>query len=364
MGMTDADGKMPFKVKLPATLAGIPLQDGNALVTLRATVTDTADQEVTKELPLTVAAQAVRLSLVPEATLLVPGVENRLHLFATDPLGAPVGDAEVSIGAGAAAMSDKTDAFGHAEAQWTPTDADATVAVALATAEGDEGRADVFVRRAAGRRARARAHRQIRVRDRRDGPGAGVRVQRRDARVRRLAQRRPGRRDAHARRRQERHRELQHGARRELDRREPRSRRTSSTKTATPCAPVARSSSTAKAHCASSSGRQGRVSPGPSSQAHAVGDRRAGQAGGGSARRADRGRGGVRVDRRAARVCCARSSSSRTPFATPQYEIAGPIVNFEQLLVRRRARHQQQAREPRRSRPRPKPAWPRCTAAA
>ena len=60
MGMTDANGHMAFSVTLPHTLAGIPLQDGNALVTLRATVTDTAQQEVRKELAMTVAANPVQ----------------------------------------------------------------------------------------------------------------------------------------------------------------------------------------------------------------------------------------------------------------------------------------------------------------
>ena len=110
MGMTDGSGKLAFTVTLPAALAGIPLQDGNALVTLRATVTDTAQQEVVKELALTVAEHPVRLSLVPEATTLVPGVENRLHLFATDPLGAPLRDADVAVDAGGSTLSAKTDA--------------------------------------------------------------------------------------------------------------------------------------------------------------------------------------------------------------------------------------------------------------
>ena len=138
MGMTDADGKMEFTIKLPSALAGIPLQDGNALVTLRATVTDSAEQEVTKELALTVAAQAVRLSLVPEATVLVPGVENRLHVFATDPLGAPVRGADMTFVVGDTTLDAKTDTFGHAQLQWLPDVADAPIAVSLVTAEGDK----------------------------------------------------------------------------------------------------------------------------------------------------------------------------------------------------------------------------------
>jgi uncharacterized protein YfaS (alpha-2-macroglobulin family) len=130
MGKTDAQGSFDFELELPATLAGIPLQDGNALVTVRATVTDTAGQEVSKELALTVADQAVRLSLVPESSTLVPGLQNRLHLFASDPLGGPVAGAEVSVlPPGGDEVTGETDAFGHLGLSFTPTDANASFTV-------------------------------------------------------------------------------------------------------------------------------------------------------------------------------------------------------------------------------------------
>jgi uncharacterized protein YfaS (alpha-2-macroglobulin family) len=132
MGQTDAQGSFDFELALPATLAGIPLQDGNALVTVRATVSDTAGQEVTKELALTVADQAVRLSLVPESSALVPGLENRLHLFASDPLGGPVVGAAVSVlPQGGEEVSGETDAFGHLGLAFTPDDTNTTVTVNL-----------------------------------------------------------------------------------------------------------------------------------------------------------------------------------------------------------------------------------------
>ena len=49
-------------------------------------------------------------SLVPEAGELVPDVDNRLHLFASDPLGAPVADAEVQL-QGDSSGKHSTDAF-------------------------------------------------------------------------------------------------------------------------------------------------------------------------------------------------------------------------------------------------------------
>jgi uncharacterized protein YfaS (alpha-2-macroglobulin family) len=135
MGKTDDQGHFAFAIKLPEVLAGIPLQDGNALVTLRTRVTDTAGQIVEKDTAITVAASGIRLSLVPEATEVVPGLENRFHLFATDPLGAPIADAELKLSGGAPDMSARTDAFGHAELRWAIANS-ARVKVELTTHEG------------------------------------------------------------------------------------------------------------------------------------------------------------------------------------------------------------------------------------
>jgi len=122
LGSTDADGEMQFNLTLPSTLAGLPLEQGNALATVRATVTDTADQEVQKEAAIIVAQNPLVLALVPESTELIPELENRLHLFASDPLGAPVADAEVEfVSSSNNTLSSQTDAFGHCELLWTPT---------------------------------------------------------------------------------------------------------------------------------------------------------------------------------------------------------------------------------------------------
>lgn len=129
MGMTDDNGRLPFAIELPRVLAGIPLQNGNALVTLRATVTDTAGQQVQKELAVTVAPQPMLVTLVPEGTAVVPGIENRFHIFVSDPLGAPVADADVSLKSGDESGSGKTNAFGHLELSLTPTESTAQVSV-------------------------------------------------------------------------------------------------------------------------------------------------------------------------------------------------------------------------------------------
>jgi len=140
MGKLDAQGRFAFTLDLPEVLAGVPIQNGHALVTLRAQVTDTAGQVVSKETAVTVAQSAIQLSLVPEATQVVPGLENRFHLFATDPLGAPIPDAEVEL-TGGAELSARTDKYGHAELSWQVENGARTVTVALTTEGGESAQA-------------------------------------------------------------------------------------------------------------------------------------------------------------------------------------------------------------------------------
>ncbi|HEX4475306.1 MAG TPA: alpha-2-macroglobulin family protein, partial [Polyangiaceae bacterium] len=130
VGKTDANGKMSFALTVPSTLAGLPLSQGNATAGVRVTVTDSAGQVVTKEAALTIAADAVRLTVVPESTTIVPGLPNRLEVFASDPLGAPIANAPVSLVIGATTLTATTDPYGHAEVTFTPDLAQDTFSVA------------------------------------------------------------------------------------------------------------------------------------------------------------------------------------------------------------------------------------------
>ena len=143
-GRTDADGNWSFTVPLPASVAGLPLEQGQALVDLRVTVTDSAGQVVTQDKLVTLAAQPVRLSVVPEGGQLVPGVENTISIFVGDPENRPLGDAEVEITLGAEVLSTTTDAFGQAQIVWTPVDTGAVVASATVTPQGGEAVTESF----------------------------------------------------------------------------------------------------------------------------------------------------------------------------------------------------------------------------
>jgi alpha-2-macroglobulin-like protein len=142
-GKTDGAGKFSLSLQLPASLAGLPLDGGKALVNLKVTVVDAAKQEVTQEKLLTVSQTGMDLALVPESTTLVPGVENHLDLFASDPLGAPVPAAAVALTVpGGEVLAGTTDGYGHVGFAWTPLGAPgqsfhAAVQSSAAKAEAD-----------------------------------------------------------------------------------------------------------------------------------------------------------------------------------------------------------------------------------
>lgn len=142
MGTLSADGHYDFSLTLPATLPGVPLEQGNAAVELRVTVVDSAGQKVEKSSLVTVSAQGANVALVPESGALVPGIENQLLLFATDPLGSPLANADVALKAGdGASLTATTDEYGQASLAYTPpTGADAKNSAFSAVVTLDGGR--------------------------------------------------------------------------------------------------------------------------------------------------------------------------------------------------------------------------------
>ena len=154
-GTTGPEGLFDFELALPDYLVGQPLEGGNALVVLEVTVTDTADHGEVKTLPLVVSDSAINLVAVPESGALVPGLPNRVFLFATDPLNRPVdvtfdvtSPADISvdpIGEGVASfditpngpvalvVAASTDAGETAETSVTLTPGEATAALLLRT---------------------------------------------------------------------------------------------------------------------------------------------------------------------------------------------------------------------------------------
>ncbi|XXT24051.1 MG2 domain-containing protein [Sorangium sp. So ce429] len=145
LGELDAEGHYGFSVALPPSLAGLPLEQGDAAVTLTVTVADSAGQEVTKAIPVKVAADVASIVLVPEARELVPGVSNTLLLFVTDPLGEPLPDTEAVIEApDGSRLTARTDAFGQAAVTFTPPLGSADGAFSVRAKVGDRTVAKSF----------------------------------------------------------------------------------------------------------------------------------------------------------------------------------------------------------------------------
>jgi alpha-2-macroglobulin-like protein len=119
MGVLDAAGHFQFSLTVPSRLAGTPLGQGNASVSLHIAVTDTAGQTVEKDTLLLVSPDGVNVALIPDSTQLVAGLDNELDLFVTDPLGAPLaGAAAVVLAPDSQSFPATTDAFGQAAVVW------------------------------------------------------------------------------------------------------------------------------------------------------------------------------------------------------------------------------------------------------
>jgi hypothetical protein len=121
---TDKNGHVKFEVKLPDYFVGLPLTKGNAVVRLEVKVTDTAEHSESVSRMIPVSDKPIRVSLLPEAGRLIPGVENTLFVAALYPDGTPVSCAvDVWLGQkaqGKPIASLKTNEAGLAEVKLTP----------------------------------------------------------------------------------------------------------------------------------------------------------------------------------------------------------------------------------------------------
>lgn len=135
-GTTDGEGLYAFQTQLPNYLVGQTLEQGKALVRVTAEVADTAGQKVTKELALTVAQNPLELVLIPESGTVVPGVENRFHVFVEDPAGAPIA-ADVRVTGPGGDIDLATDADGLGTFELTPGDGTLSLAVQATDNKGN-----------------------------------------------------------------------------------------------------------------------------------------------------------------------------------------------------------------------------------
>ncbi len=96
-GRTDAEGAFDYNLALTRGIAGSAIEDG-VPVTIRAQITDTANQseEGAKVLPMVAAPIVVKA--ITEARALVPGARNVVFVTVSDPIGRPiVADLDVDV---------------------------------------------------------------------------------------------------------------------------------------------------------------------------------------------------------------------------------------------------------------------------
>jgi len=119
-GTTDEEGVFDFEFPLPDYFAGVPLEKGNALVKIDVEVTDRAEHTEKKTRTWKVSEADLCLELVPEAGVLIPGVENILYAVVSTPGGDAVGGARVAIEAGDLKKKARTNETGMARFAFVP----------------------------------------------------------------------------------------------------------------------------------------------------------------------------------------------------------------------------------------------------
>jgi len=88
-GTLNEQGVWQFETRLPEKFVGLPLEGGNALLRVEATVTDRAQHSERTAITLPVSSDPIKIALVPESTTLKPSLPMRLFVVTTYPDGTP-----------------------------------------------------------------------------------------------------------------------------------------------------------------------------------------------------------------------------------------------------------------------------------
>ncbi|MBI4026891.1 MAG: hypothetical protein HY360_18040 [Verrucomicrobia bacterium] len=137
-GRTDAQGRFTFEFPLKDWFAGVDLKKGDAMVSVEATITDTADHTQKKGLDLTVTARPIRIEVFPESGALVQNVENVLYIVTAYPDGRP---AKTTLTVGKKGERVRTSDAGIAKVKITPQTAKLRLTVSAEDAQGLKTRA-------------------------------------------------------------------------------------------------------------------------------------------------------------------------------------------------------------------------------
>ena len=144
-GITDAAGRFEFDYRMPDHLVGQPFEQGKAVVEFAADVKDTANHTEHGNRQVPVVPEPVLLSLVPEHSSIVAGVENHVYVAAARADGTPLRNAAVILDTtpadGGPALFPRqlrTDSLGLAVYRFTPERKQYTVEARYSTGNGHE----------------------------------------------------------------------------------------------------------------------------------------------------------------------------------------------------------------------------------
>ncbi len=115
----NSEGEAELSFRLPERFAGLPVHAGDMGIAIDVRVTDPAGQQHERTIRTTATVKPLRIEVVHESGQVVPGVANRLYLFASYADGRP---ARVRISIGGFAEEIATNQLGLAVIESTPQD--------------------------------------------------------------------------------------------------------------------------------------------------------------------------------------------------------------------------------------------------
>ena len=137
---TSATGSAGFEFTVPEHLVGREQLSGDASLSIRAMVVDSAGQKMAKTLSRVVTAQPIHIEVVPESGTLVKGVANVVYLFTSYPDGRP---AQTRISISDVGDELASNRLGVARLKVTPERDELAWTIRATDAEGKIGRREV-----------------------------------------------------------------------------------------------------------------------------------------------------------------------------------------------------------------------------
>lgn len=139
---TGPDGTAPFGFTVPDALVGREEQGDAASLAVHVRVRDTAGQEQTRSVSVPVAAQAIRVEVIPESGTLVKDVTNKVYLLTSYPDGRP---APTRIAVTGRDSELETDELGVCVVEVTPADDSLRMVLRATDKDGHVGRREVVL---------------------------------------------------------------------------------------------------------------------------------------------------------------------------------------------------------------------------